>query len=152
VLLAETVSTIVVRGEGGFGGDPGRTPALAPPDRSPDVVVSYQTAPNQALLYRLSGDRNPLHADPWFARQAGLDRPILHGLCSYGYTGRALLHEVCGGDPEIFGSMDARFSAMVHPGDAIDVRIWKTARGAHFQSWVGDRVVLDRGEFVLRNP
>ncbi|HEY4019764.1 MAG TPA: MaoC/PaaZ C-terminal domain-containing protein [Pseudonocardiaceae bacterium] len=149
-LLAETVSTIVVRGEGGFGGNPGRTLAWEPPDRSPDVVVSYPTAPSQALLYRLSGDRNPLHADPWFARQAGLDRPILHGLCTYGFTGRALLHEVCGGDPAVFGSMDARFSAMVHPSDVIDVRIWKTEYGARFQSWVGDRVVLDRGEFVLR--
>jgi acyl dehydratase len=149
-LLAETMSTIVVRGEGGFGGDPGSTPAWVPPDRSPDVVVTYPTAPNQALLYRLSGDRNPLHADPWFARQAGLDRPILHGLCTYGYTGRALLREVCGGDPATFASMDARFSAMVHPGDVIDVRIWKTESGARFQSWVDDRMVLDRGEFVLR--
>ena len=113
-------------------------------------AFSCPTRPDQALLYRLSGDRNPLHSDPWFARSAGLERPILHGLCTYGFAGRALLHEVCGGDPARFGSMSARFTSMVIPGDTLDVSLWRTSDGAVFRVSVGDRVVLDRGTFRLR--
>jgi acyl dehydratase len=151
-LLAETMSSLVVLGAGGFGGDPGTTPAWALPERPADVTRSYPTRRDQALLYRLSGDRNPLHSDPWFARSAGLEQPILHGLCTYGFAGRALLHEVCGGDPDRFGSMSARFASMVLPGDTLDVAIWRTADGAVFRVRVGDRVVLDRGTFRLRAP
>jgi acyl dehydratase len=151
-LLAETVSSIIVRGAGGFGGDPGTTTPWSVPDGPADVTVSYPTRREQALLYRLSGDRNPLHADPWFARSAGLEHPILHGLCTYGFAGRALLHEVCGGDPDLFGSMSARFASMVLPGDTLDVALWRTADGAVFRVCVGDRVVLDRGTFRLRKP
>lgn len=152
VPLAETVSSLVVRGAGGFGGESGATPAWAAPEGPADVTRSYPTRPDQALLYRLSGDRNPLHSDPWFARSAGLERPILHGLCTYGFTGRALLHEVCGGDPDRFGSMSARFASMVVPGDVLDVALWRTTDGAAFRVSVGDRVVLDRGTFRLRAP
>ena len=89
--------------------------ALPIPAREPDEVVTYSTRPDQALLYRLSGDRNPLHSDPTFAKRAGFDKPILHGLCTYGFTGRALFHMVCGSDPLRFGSMRARFSKPTLP-------------------------------------
>ena len=148
--LAESVSSLIVLREGGFGGDPGTAPAWAVPEGRPDATLTYATRRDQALLYRLSGDRNPLHSDPWFARSAGLEQPILHGLCTYGFAGRALLHEVCDGDPGRFGSMAARFSSMVRPGDALDVSIWRTPDGAVFQASVGERVVLDRGTFGLR--
>jgi acyl dehydratase len=151
-VLAETVSSMVVRGEGGFGGHPGATPPWALPERPADVALRYPTRRDQALLYRLSGDRNPLHSDPWFARSAGLERPILHGLCTYGFAGRALLHEVCGGDPDRFGSMSARFTHPVFPGDTLDVDVWRTTDGALFRASVGDRVVLDRGTFRFRTP
>ena len=151
-VLAETVSSMVVRGEGGFGGRPATTPRWALPERPADVTRSYPTRRDQALLYRLSGDRNPLHSDPWFARSAGLERPILHGLCTYGFAGRALLHEVCGGDPDRFGSMSARFTRTVFPGDTLDVDVWRTTDGAVFRASVDARVVLDRGTFRLRTP
>ena len=79
---------------------------------------------DQALLYRLNGDRNPLHSDPTFAKRAGFDAPILHGLCTYGFTGRALLHAVCGSDPARFGAMRARFSKPTMPGDTLTVSVW----------------------------
>jgi hypothetical protein len=91
-VLAETVSSMFVRGAGGFGGQSAPPTPWALPERPPDVTLGYPTRRDQALLYRLSGDRNPLHSDPWFARAAGLERPILHGLCTYGFAGRALLH------------------------------------------------------------
>ena len=124
-------TALFIRGAGGFGGP--RNPegdaesALAAeplPSREPDEVVSYATRPDQALLYRLSGDRNPLHSDPTFAKRAGFDRPILHGLCTYGFTGRALLHTVCGSDPARFGAMRARFSKPTMPGDTLTVSVW----------------------------
>ena len=98
--LYTTTSSAFIRGEGGWGGDRGPSgPQNVPPERAPDHEVTYQTSPDQALVYRLSGDRNPLHSDPAFAAMGGFDRPILHGLCSYGFTGRALLHTLCGSDP-----------------------------------------------------
>ncbi len=146
---------LFIRGEGGWGGDRGpSTPSFVPPERSPDCVTSYQTRPDQALLYRLNGDRNPLHSDLRFAALGGFDRPILHGLCTYGFTGRALLHAVCDSDPDRFLGMNGRFSAPVYPGERLDVRIWLgadgagEARAAHFQTWVGDRLVLTNGELT----
>ena len=98
--LYTNTSSAFIRGEGGWGGDRGPSgPKNVPPERDPDHVVTYQTSIDQAFVYRLSGDRNPLHTDPAFAAIGGFDRPILHGLCSYGFTGRALLHAVCGSDP-----------------------------------------------------
>ncbi len=143
-----TVSSAFVRGEGGWGGDRGPSgPRHVAPEREPDHVVTYATRPDQALLYRLSGDRNPLHSDPAFAAMGGFPRPILHGLCTYGFTGRALLHSLCGGDPARFGSMEGRFSSPVFPGEALTVRIWITEGGeAVFHTLGGDgRVVLDAG-------
>ena len=125
-----TRSSVYIRGAGGFGGDRGPSgPRNTAPDRAPDVEISYQTLADQALVYRLSGDRNPLHSDPEFAKLAGFDRPILHGLCTYGFTGRALLHGLCDGDPARFTSMDARFSSPVFPGDELTVSMWRIADG-----------------------
>ena len=147
-------SALFIRGVGGFGGP--RNPegdeetALAAeplPTREPDEVVSYTTRPDQALLYRLSGDRNPLHSDPAFAKRAGFDRPILHGLCTYGFTGRALLHTVCGSDPTRFGAMRSRFSKPTMPGDALTIAVWDIgdrAKGAY-----RFRTETQRGETVI---
>jgi acyl dehydratase len=119
-----------VRGEGGFGGDRGPSGARnVPPEREPDAVVEMTTLPQQALIYRLSGDRNPLHADPDFAKMAGFDRPILHGLCTFGHVGRAILHEFCDGQPERLKDLDARFSGVVFPGDTIITEMWKEDGG-----------------------
>lgn len=145
--LYTTTMSAFIRGEGGWGGERGPSgPVNVPPDRAPDHQVTYQTSPDQALVYRLSGDRNPLHSDPSFAAMGGFDRPILHGLCSYGFTGRALLHTLCGGDPGRFRHIEARFSSPVLPGEALTVSMWNTASGeAVFVTAVGDRVVIDQG-------
>lgn len=140
-----------IRGEGGFGGERGPSgPRNEPPKRAADLVVRYETRPEQALIYRLSGDRNPLHSDPEFAKRAGFEAPILHGLCSYGFTGRALLHGLCGGDPARFRSMEARFSKPVVPGDTLSVSIWVDGGEARFQTSTqrGD-VVIDQGRFTF---
>ena len=104
-----------IRGEGGWGGDRGPSAGVQIPDREPDHQVTYSTRIDQALLYRLMGDRNPLHSDPKFAARAGFERPILHGLCTFGFTGRALLHTLCGSDPDRLVSMGGRFSKPVFP-------------------------------------
>ena len=144
-------TSIFLRGEGGWGGDRGpSTPRDSGLDREPDTAVTYRTSETQALLYRLSGDRNPMHSDPAFARQAGFDRPILHGLCTFGFTGRALIHAVCDGDPTRFRSIEGRFSAPVYPGDELTIRIWRADNGAAFQTTTGaSNVVIDAGRFEL---
>ncbi len=151
-LFTSTMSAFI-RGEGGFGGDRGPSgPQNEPPsDRDPDHTVTYNTAADQALLYRLSGDRNPLHSDPAFAAMGGFDRPILHGLCTYGFTGRALLHTVCAGDSSRFTSMAGRFSSPVFPGESLTVRVWLMDSGeAVFQTTGSDgRVVLDAGKVAF---
>ena len=150
--LFTTVMSAFIRGEGGFGGDRGPSgPKNSAPERAPDHTVTYATRPDQALLYRLSGDRNPLHSDPAFAAFGGFDRPILHGLCTYGFTGRGLLHLLCGSDPSRFTSMEGRFSPPVLPGEALTVNAWDTGDGeAVFQTRGGDgRVVLDAGRVTF---
>jgi acyl dehydratase len=148
--LFKTTMSAFIRGEGGFGGERGpSTPQGAIPDREPDHKVTYQTSPDQALLYRLSGDRNPLHSDPEFAKMAGFDRPILHGLCTYGFTGRALLHTVCDGKVENFKSMSGRFSKPVFPGDALTVSMWVDGKDVSFQTRTQDgEVVFDQGKLT----
>lgn len=151
VLRART--GVFIRGEGGFADDKPRPAPAAPvasaepPSRAPDHAVTYQTAPNQALLYRLCGDRNPLHSDPAFAARGGYPRPILHGLCTYGFTGRALLHTLCGSDPRRFRSMSARFVNPVLPGQALVVEIWvdPDGGGATFRTTADGLTVLGRG-------
>jgi acyl dehydratase len=145
--LYTTGSSVFIRGEGGWGGDRGPSgPQNVPPEREPDHEITYQTSPDQALVYRLNGDRNPLHSDPSFAAMGGFDRPILHGLCTYGFTGRALLHAVCGGDSANFRHMEGRFASPVIPGEALTVRVWRTGDGEGlFTTSVGDRVVIDQG-------
>jgi acyl dehydratase len=142
-------SQVFIRGEGGFGGERGTTPKIEFPDRLPDHEVIYQTRDDQALLYRLSGDRNPLHSDPEFAKLAGFPKLILHGLCTYGFTGRALLHALAGSDPARLKRMEGRFSKPVFPGDTLTVRMWLEGDGgdsALFQTVTqnGD-VVIDQG-------
>ena len=141
------LSSAFIRGEGGWGGDRGPSgPQNVPPDRAPDHEVTYQTSPDQALIYRLTGDRNPLHSDPSFAAMGGFDRPILHGLCSYGFTGRALLHTLCDSDASRFRHIEGRFASPVLPGDALTVAMWETGDGAAlFTTSVGGRAVIDQG-------
>jgi acyl dehydratase len=150
--LFDTRMSAYIRGEGGWGGDrgPSGTPNQAP-EREPDQAVTVQTRTDQALIYRLSGDRNPLHSDPAFAAMGGFDKPILHGLCTYGFTGRALLHAVAGGDPARFTGLEARFASPVMPGEALTVKIWNDGDGtAIYQTCGGDgRVVIDNGRVTF---
>src|SRR3984957_3496423 len=153
--LVTSRSGMFIRGEGGFGGPRGASEPWQLPERAPDVQITQQTRPEQALLYRLSGDRNPLHADPQFAARGGFQRPILHGLCTYGFTGRALLHALCESDPARFQSMSGRFSSPVLPGDPLSVAVWIEPGGgsALFRTAREDgTVVIDRGRirFGLR--
>jgi acyl dehydratase len=130
-LVAETLTTLVIRGEGGFGGEPGQRP-VAPeiPDREPDARVALPTREDQPLIYRLSGDRNPLHSDPWFAKElAGFPKPIMHGLCTYGFSGRALVAELGNGEAGAVTSIDARFTKPVFPGETLTTSIWRTEPG-----------------------
>jgi acyl dehydratase len=114
-----------LRGEGGFGGEPGPAPGNEPPARDPDHVVESPTLPQQALLYRLSGDKNPLHIDPSFAQLGGFDRPILHGLCSYGIVCKAVVDSALGGDVGAVAGYRARFSGVVFPGETIVTSMWE---------------------------
>ena len=147
-------SSAFIRGAGGWGGERGPSgPKNVPPDRAPDHQVTYRTSRDQAFVYRLSGDRNPLHTDPAFAAIGGFDRPILHGLCSYGFTGRALLHAICDSDPARFGHIEARFAAPVLPGDSLTISMWSGDAGETLFSTSAvdpedpstERVVIDQG-------
>lgn len=146
--LWNTRSAMFIRGEGGWGGERGPSgPQNEPPaGRKPDHEVSLPTGRDQAFVYRLSGDRNPLHTDPSFAAMGGFDQPILHGLCTYGFTGRALLAELAANDVSRFHHIEGRFSSPVIPGDVLTIRIWRRDDGsAVFTTAVGDRTVIDQG-------
>lgn len=136
------------RADGGFGGPPGppATPALAPL-RAPDATCEFDTLPQAALIYRLSGDYNPLHADPQRAHRAGFPRPILHGRCTFGIAGRALLKAMCGYDVLQLKTMEARFVSPVLPGDRIRTEMWREHDGVRFRASVPARgvTVLDHG-------
>jgi acyl dehydratase len=148
VLFTNTFGAFI-RGEGGFGGDrgPSASSKNVPPEKAPDHTIEYKTLPQQAAIYRLSGDRNPLHIEPEFAKMGGFDQPILHGLCTYGHVGRAILQACCGGDPTRLKDFEVRFSGVVFPGETIVTDIWKES---------SDRVIVqartaERGEPVISN-
>jgi len=143
-LLASLSSTSVLRGDGGFGGPSGPTRAVHPlPERAPDLVCDLPTLPQAALIYRLSGDYNPLHADPEVAKAGGFPRPILHGLCTFGVAGHALLRTLCGYDPARLKRMEVRFSAPVYPGETIRTEIWREGAGrAGFRCRIVERDVV----------
>lgn len=153
-LVATLTGSSFCRGDGGFGGpSEGQPEPHAAPSRKPDLSVDIATRPDQALLYRLNGDRNPLHSDPEFASRAGFPRPILHGLCTYGITCRAVLQAITGFDPDQILSHQARFSAPVFPGDTITVDLWTDGREISFEAKVKDRgaTVIKNGLTVLRS-
>ena len=151
--LFTIVSSIFARGDGGFGGKPQGGPELhAIPERAPDMVKDCDTRPDQALLYALSGDRNPLHRDPAFAKAVGFPRPILHGLCSYGTACRAILATVAQYAPEKIEQFDVRFSKPVFPGETLAVEIWADGSTISFRASVKERpgtVVLNNGLCLL---
>ncbi len=148
-LLATIVQGSFLRGDGGFGGTQDGAPKPHPvPERAPDLTIALPTRPEQALIYRLSGDTNPLHIDPAVASSAGFARPILHGLCTYGIAGRALLSGLCEGRPERLTRIDCRFTSPVYPGETVRTEIWREGDGrAAFRSSVPERsvVVLNNG-------
>jgi acyl dehydratase len=147
-LLATLTSTTFARGDGGIGGGggPGK-PVHQLPDRDPDMSVDMTTHDNQALIYRLSGDYNPLHADPKVARGGGFDKPILHGLCTLGIASHAILQSQCSYDPAKFKTLDLRFSSPVYPGETIRTEMWRDDNIVSFRSRVVERdiVVLNNG-------
>ena len=147
-LIWTVTSTIFVRGEGGWGGDRGPSTAVELPDREPTETTSYHVTPQQALLYRLCGDRNPLHADPAFAEKAGFPAPILHGLCTWGITMREATDTLLGGDAAAVGEFSARFAGIVFPGDQLDVTLWDEGDRILIQTSVGDRPVLSDAVLV----
>ena len=139
--------SIVARGDGGFGGPKGKgIPPHRPPRREPDLSCDITTRQDQALLYRLTGDRNPLHADPSVARAVGFERPILHGLCTFGIACKAVLQTICDYDYTLIREFDARFSAPVLPGDTITTDMWQEGNVVSFVC-----SVKERGVVVLRN-
>ena len=151
-LLATIEQLNVLRGDGGFSADgqPSDPPPDAPrpvPDRPPDHRLDLPTRPETALIYRLSGDDNPLHADPAAARAAGYERPILHGLATFGIAGRAVLKALCANRPERLGALRARFTAPVYPGDTIRTEMWREGDAVRFRASALERgvIVLDRG-------
>ena len=151
-LLATLRATWILRGDGGFGGERGQSPPAhqVPANRVADQLASTATSTQQALLYRLSGDRNPLHIDPAVAQHGGFEQPILHGLCTYGIVGRVLLAALCGDEVARFRRFDVRFTNPVIPGETIRTEIWHDAAGlASVRACAVERdvVVIDNGRF-----
>jgi len=150
--VATLLSTVFARGDGGFGGPAGRGPEPhVLPQRTPDRIVDREVRPEQALFYRLCGDRNPLHADPAFARAVGFDKPILHGLCSYGIAAASVVMAACDGDAARLTHIEARFTAPVFPGETLRTEIWLDGDIASFRTRTVDRgvVAIDHGKALL---
>jgi acyl dehydratase len=148
--LFRTRTALFIGGAGGWGGERGPSSAEEPPQGKPDETVTYVTRPEQALLYRLNGDRNPLHSDPAYAQRAGFDRPILHGLCTYGFAGRAVLHAAAGSDPDRLTAMSARFAAPVYPGDTLHIDLWGVGPEVRFVARTdAGTVVLSDGRATI---
>ena len=151
--LCTMQSTTFARGDGGFGGPTEGAPAPhALPTRAPDATHEVDTRPDQALLYRLSGDRNPLHADPEVAKMAGFPKPILHGLCTYGTCCRAIIVNECGYDATQIVGFDVRFSSPVYPGETIVVETWRDGKIISFRARVKERdvIVINNGKCTLK--
>ncbi|MEO8695956.1 MAG: MaoC/PaaZ C-terminal domain-containing protein [Acidimicrobiales bacterium] len=154
-LLFTVHGSLYVNGAGGFGGERGPSAASAPvPERAPDYTVCQQIPHHQAALYRLSGDRNPMHIDPDFARAAGFDGPFLHGLCTFGFVGRAVLQSICGADLRAFAGLSGRFVGQVWPGDELVTTIWATDDVSAALQTTSSRgaVVIANGQVTLRAP
>lgn len=156
-LLATVHQLNFCRGDGGFSADDGRSdepPAPPPPvpEREPDAVCDLPTRPDAALIYRLSGDDNPLHADPAVAKAAGFERPILHGLATWGVAAHAVMKTVCASDPSRLVEFGARFTSPVYPGETIRTEIWRDGDAVRFRSRVPERdqIVLNNGRAELR--
>jgi acyl dehydratase len=142
-LIATVTQTTFCRADGGFGGPPRQAPGPYPiPARAPDTVCDLPTRPEAALIYRLSGDRNPLHCDPTVAKEAGFSRPISHGLGTFGTAGHAVLKTMCGYDPAKLASFAGRFSAPVFPGETIRTEMWRDGAVVSFRSRVVERDVI----------
>jgi len=153
-LIGTVTQTIFCRGDGGFGGPPRETPPPhAIPARAPDAICDLGTRPEMALIYRLSGDYNPLHADPAFAKAAGFARPILHGLGTFGVSGHALLKTMCGYDPSRLLSFACRFSAPVFPGETIRTEMWRDGDIVSFRARVVERdvIAINNGRAEVRS-
>jgi len=151
-LLATVASTVFCRGDGGFGAGFGNLPAPHRlPERPPDRVLRLDTFPQQALLYRLNGDDNPLHADPAVAREAGFSRPILHGRATFGMLARGIMRSCCGTDPVALTRVEGRFSAPLYPGEAIRLELWQDGGEISFRARAetDGRVVMDNGLAVI---
>lgn len=145
--LVTLESTAFIRGAGGFGGERGPSSdstKIERPAREPDFVEEYTTNMNQAALYRLTGDRNPIHIDPQFAKLGGFDKPFLHGLCTYGIAGRHIVKSLCGNNAERFVSMTGRFASQVWMGDQVITKIWDEGNGKAIVE-----VENQKGEVVL---
>jgi acyl dehydratase len=145
-------STVIARGDGGFGGPKEETPKPHElPKRDPDMSCDIETQPDQALLFRLCRDRNPLHADPSLARQAGFERPLLHGLCTYGIACRAILKTICDYDFTLISGFNVRFTAPVYPGETITTDMWQDRNIVSFRCRVKERdtIVIDNGMCTL---
>lgn len=143
VPLCTSTYTMFCRGDGGFGGPPRNlAPPAAVPEREPDAVYDVSTLPQTALMYRLNGDMNPLHADPQVARQAGFERPVLHGLATFGIACHAVLKSLCDYEPALLKSMAGRFTAPVYPGETLRTRLWRQPSGFSFSVEVLERRTL----------
>jgi len=149
--LYEAEWSIFYLGAGGFGGDPGpKAEKIVPPEGTePDFSISEKVADNQAVIYRLSGDYNPLHLDPEAAKRGGFDQPILHGLCTYGFATRAIVNERLAGDVARLKEFSARFSDVVYPGDTLTTEGWKSGDGYIIQARTDRSVVLSNGRAVI---
>ena len=149
-LCCRLQQTLLLRGDGGFGGPPAPHETRFAPDNDPDCTAMFATSRRAALIYRLSGDWNPLHLDPDMAA-AGFERPILHGLASYGAAG-FIVSQALGRDPATVSRLSCRFSGIVMPGDTVGFQIWREGDGAaRFRAFVDDRKVLDKGEIEWRD-
>ena len=153
-LIATVTQTTFCRADGGFGGPPRQAPEPHPlPTRAPDAVCDLGTRPEAALIYRLSGDRNPLHAEPAFAKQAGYPRPIMHGLGNFGFAGHAVLKTMCGYDPAKLIAFACRFTAPVFPGETLRTEMWRDGAVVSFRTRVVERdaIAVNNGRAEVKS-